>query len=260
MSRREVWLDLLRDLSRRYDGFIVWKGLDEALDGYGDVDAALPHRDWNDLEAAFGEWAMSKGLGPVVSCRHIPGSMLLLAVEPGTNRFFELDVKTSAWLAGARLWDADALLPLAKDDERGFRRLSHGAEGVFRLVLNGLRKDGRADAEQIARKQVRELLVSGERARDAARLFGRTADDVMRCAHAVRAGGWDEVSGRRIRSWARRTALLHPFQALRRARFRLVTRNRCPVIKAVRKGELPTNSQAWLVEASKGHASMGVAA
>jgi hypothetical protein len=255
-----VWLDLLRDLSRGYEGFIVWKGLDEALEGFGDVDAALPQRDWDALEETFRSWAAGRGLGPVVSCRHIPGSLLLLAIEPGTDRFFELDVKSSAWLAGARLWDADSLRSLTVDDERGFRRLSRGAEGVFRLVLNGLRKDGRANEEQIARKHVRELLVSGERAREAALLFGRTGDDVMRCAHAVRAGEWDEVAGKKIRSWARRTAMLHPVQALKRAHFRLVTRNRCPVIKAVRNGALPKNSQAWLDEASKGHRSMGVAA
>ena len=76
-------------------------------------------------------WAASQGLGPVVVCRHVPGSLVLVALDPSGGPFAQLDMRGSARLRGAPAFVAEALEPHMVMDPRGFRRLRPGVEGLL---------------------------------------------------------------------------------------------------------------------------------
>jgi len=50
-QRRELWLDLLRRLTATSPTWLVWKNVESALDGEGDIDSAAAPADWDALEA-----------------------------------------------------------------------------------------------------------------------------------------------------------------------------------------------------------------
>ena len=59
---------------------------------------------------------------------------------------------------GSTLFVLEQLQPLTMMDDRGFRRVRPGAEGLLKLVLNGSRWGGRPNMEGLHTKHVVELL------------------------------------------------------------------------------------------------------
>jgi hypothetical protein len=256
-DRTDLWLPLLRRLTESTDTWLVWKNVESAFEGIGDVDAAATRSDWPVIETEFRRWAAERGVGPVVVCRHIPGGLNLIAVPEGWATFLEMGVKAQRVWRGATLFELEDLLPMAVFDERGFRRLRPGAEGLFKLLLNGTRRDGGANESGLRGKRVRELLAADpEGVREAAALLGAARRPALRGARRAAAGGWDRAAMLAVEGWAFLEAVRVPRVSLARVRFRLRGRATCLVVEAI-LGEgrrIPADRNAWLRSLARNHA------
>jgi hypothetical protein len=255
-DRTQLWLPLLRRLTASSDTWLVWKNVESAFEGIGDVDAAAARADWPVIEREFRQWAAEQGVGPVVVCRHIPGGLNLIAVPRGSATFLEMGVKAQRMWRGATIFELDDLLPMVVVDERGFRRLRPGAEGLFKLLLNGTRRDGGPNETGLQAKHVRELLAGDpEGARQAAGALGSARRAVLRGARRAAAGGWDRAAMLAVEGWAFLQAVRHPSVSLARIRFRLRGRATCPVVEAI-LGEgrrIPPDRDGWLQLLARNH-------
>jgi len=132
---REDRLDLLRRLTAAAPHWALVKNDASALDGSGDVDSAAPAPEWPALVAAASDWAHATNRGPVLKCRHIEGTLIVVVVEPGTPALLEqIDILDHRLLHGtplARAADLTADATLLPD---GYRRVAPWAESVARLV------------------------------------------------------------------------------------------------------------------------------
>jgi hypothetical protein len=254
-QRRELWLDLLRRLTATSPTWLVWKNVESALDGEGDIDSAASPADWDALEEQFVLWARELDLLPVALCRHIPGGRNLIAAPIGTATFLELSIKHDKAFRGSTLFVLDDLLAMSEMDERGFRKLRPGAEGLLKLVLNGSKWFGRPDQEGLTSKRVRELLASDrEGVAIASRVFGRADGAARDLAQAVVQGGWDRRAMLAIEANALTKGLRHPVVMARRAWFRLTTQRRCPVVYAIGHGRVVTEPRdVWLADVARSH-------
>ena len=105
-DRTGLWLPLLRRLTLVSATWLVWKNVESALRGSGDIDAAADPRDWPAIEQEFIAWAASEGVGPVVACPHIPGGLNLVAAPPRGVTLLEMGVKDRKIWRGATLFRA----------------------------------------------------------------------------------------------------------------------------------------------------------
>jgi hypothetical protein len=255
-GRAEMWLPLLRRLTERFPTWAVWKNVDSALTGHGDVDSLADPACWPAIEAEFRGWAAAHGLTHVIVCRHVPQGPHFLAFGPATRHLVQLDVKARATFRGSTLVDWRQLLPLCERDPRGFRRVRPGAEGVIKLLSNGTLSGGRMDAEALEKKRVAELLAADpEGVARTARLFGPAAGALRRGADAVVRGGWDRPAMRAVEAWCLVRAVAEPGTLLSRAGFKYRGRKRCPVIRTIRHDDrrVPDDVEAWMREVRRTH-------
>jgi hypothetical protein len=254
-QRRELWLALLRRLTDISPSFLVWKNVESALEGQGDIDAAAAPADWDALEETFVEWATELDLLPAALCHHIPGGRNLIAAPVGTRTFFELSIKHDKAFRGSTLFILDDLLAMSEMDARGFRQLRPGAEGMLKLVLNGSKWFGRPDDDGLTGKRVRELLAADpEGVAIASKVFGPAETAARNLARAVVEGGWDRRAMLAIEANALAKGLRHPKVMARRAWFRLTTQRRCPVVYAIGHGRVVSEPrEAWLADVARTH-------
>ena len=166
-DRTQLWLPLLQRLSEVCPSWLVWKNADSAFTGTGDIDSAAPDGEWQNIEREFRAWATQQEIGPAIVCRHIPGGLNLVAVPMDGSTLLEVGVKANKLWRGSILFVLDDLLPLVEWDQRGFRRVRPGAEGLFKLLLNGVRWDGNPNQDGLVSKHVIELLNQGWEIADA---------------------------------------------------------------------------------------------
>ncbi|MFN2521436.1 MAG: hypothetical protein ABR525_10375 [Candidatus Limnocylindria bacterium] len=255
-----LWLPLMRSLTAVTRSWLVWKNADAALAGIGDIDSAAMKAEWPEISTAFRAWAAEERLLPTTVCPHIPGGLNLLALPADSGSILELGVKETKVFRGSILFRTEDLLPLAELDARGFRRLRPGAEGVFKLVLNGARPGGRADEAGLAAKDVRRLLrLDPEGARLAAPLFGPAAPSALAAASAAAAGGWDRRAMMALETWAILRGPRHPRLLARRAWFRLRGSRSCPIVRALLGDHrrIPGDRPRWLAEVRREHVLHG---
>lgn len=257
-DRAGMWLPLLRRLTERFPSWAVWKNVDSALHAHGDVDSLADPACWPDVEAEFRAWAPSHGLDRVVVCRHIPQGPHLVAFGPGTRYLVQLDVKDRATFRGSTLVDWSRLLPLARMDPRGFRRIRPGAEGIVKLLSNGVLPGGRRDAAALRKKRVAQLLNEDpEGVAAIARLFGPAAGALRRGAAAAARGGWDRRAMLEVEAWCLLRGIAEPGTLWSRARFKYHGRAHCPLIKTIRRDDrrIPDDVEAWMAEIRRTHGS-----
>ncbi len=250
------WLPLLRRLTKAAPEWAVWKNVDSALEGSGDIDSAAPVADWKLIEHEFRRWASEQMLGPVVVCPHIPGGLNLIAVDPQSRFLLEMSVKQRKVWRGSALFEIEDLLPLFEMDPRGFRRLVFGAEGVLKLLLNGTRRGGRPDWEAIRAKKVVELIRQDPAGvRKVAPLFGWAQRALLRGADSVTTGRWDRRAMSTIEARALLRALKDPGGSIERLRFRLKGQNSCLVVRTLltHQRRIQGDRDRWLEEVVRTH-------
>lgn len=246
-DRAHLWLPLLQRLSERFPHWGARKNVRSAFEGFGDVDSFAPRVDWPGIQHEFVEWAGDLGLGPVLVCRHEPPDLLagvsagsqmhLLTVQPGSHHLLQLDVKDRTTFRGSTLLDAEAMRGLWIPDERGFRRVRPGAEGVFTFCTNGSRRGGREDAAALEAKGVRGLLESDpEGVRLATVRFGPVGGALERAIRTYLAGGWDRQAMLTVEAWSTARSLAEPGPVMGRAWFSTTVKRRCEVIGVVMRG------------------------
>jgi len=222
------WLPLLRQLTQDAPSLVVWKNASRTLGGEGDLDVVAAPPDWPVIADLFVRWADGQGLTPAL-CDHVPNSLFLRA-EGSDLPAFELDVKSRGTFRRSVLFEAPDLGSLVEWDPLGFRRLRPGAEGLLKLLLNGVSRRGTPKWERVAREDICRLVAADpEGAAAAASLFGWAAWAARNVARAVATGGWSRSSMLVLQAWAARNALRHPTILTRRIRG-LPTGN-CPGLK-----------------------------
>jgi hypothetical protein len=224
------------------------KNVDRMLKGSGDIDSLAPTSSWLGISDVFEEWAFSNGFTGVASCRHVPGVLLLMAISPDEPALSELDVCDECYWRGSRLFTAAQVAPLIVQDPRGFRCLRPGAQGLFVLLLNGVRRGGKQDVLAIEDKQVRELVESDpEGARSAARTLGFAQGAAMRLAGALRDREWDRGAALWLEAQALTRALMGPRRLVARIGFRIGAFRTCPVVEATKGSwNTPRDLEGWL--------------
>jgi hypothetical protein len=252
-KREAVWLPLLRRLTEVSPSWVVWKNVGSALNGYGDVDSAAPREDWPLLADEFSAWAFSFGLGPVVLCPHAPNLLHLVALHED-EPFFELDLVARKVFLGSTLFVPEDLRPVTEMDERGFRRVRAGAEGLIKLVGNGALRNGLPNPSGLSSKRIPQLLAADpDGVRIAARLFGPAERSILRLAKQVVGGSWDRRAMLSLEALFLLRAFKEPRSVAARVRFRRARRS-CPVLLAVFSGrQIPGNSDRWLAEVARTH-------
>lgn len=255
-DRTGLWLPLLQRLTGASPGWLVWKNVELAFTGTGDIDAAADDGDWPLIQERFRSWAVEAGVGPVIVCQHIAGGLNLVAVARRLPTFLEMGVKARRIWRGSTLFVHADLLPMTTLDPRGFRRLRPGAEGLFKLLLNGTRRDGGPNEEGLRDKQVRELLrVDPDGVRQAARLLGRAEQAMLVGARRAAEGGWDRRAMLAVQGWMLLSSLRRPDVLATRLWFRLRGRQACPVVEAILRGgrRIPGDPDAWLARVATNH-------
>ena len=246
---------LLTALTDTCPGWIVWKNLDRATSGEGDVDAVAPRSEWEAATDVFAHWAFGSGLGPAYACRHFPGALKLVACQPATGRLVEVDLGARVVLRGTAYLSPEELGPLAEVGPGGVRLLRPGAEGLL-LILATLA--ARGGARSRATGELQSLLaVDAPGVQLAASLFGSSAGAARRCAAAVCTGGWDRRAALRWELGASLGALREPGLAVARVRFGLSRRARCPLLAALAGGRrVPEPADRWLELVDRTHARL----
>lgn len=254
--RDDLWLPLLRSLTEGFPAWGVWKNVESALAGTGDVDSFSPPEHWPGIQRHFTDWAATQGLGPVLTCRHIPQGPHFITVEPGSPYIVQLDVKDRGTFRGSTLIDAWTLPGLSELDDRGFRRVRPGVEGILKLCMNGTRRGGRPNRAALDAKNVRALLaVDPEGVQLGADLLGWARGPARRGARAVLEGGWDRRAMASVEAWSAVRGLAEPRTALSRWWFLRSVAPRCPVIQLIRteNRRITGDPIRWIRSMAPGH-------
>lgn len=252
--REERWLPLLRRLTEDQPRWLVYKGVGTAFGGTGDVDTVAPREDWNAVSEIFTDWAVQQRLGAAVLCDHVPNVRHLVALDPDSPFFFEMDVNCRKIFLGSTLFRPPDLLPLTRTDPRGFRHLRPGVEGLLKLVQNGAHRGGRPNWEGIRTKGITELLASDpDGVTRGSVLFGWGAPSIRKLADAVVRGEWDRAAMMRVEAFCAARAVREPDAVAMRLQFRRV-RAACPLLQVVFSGRaVPADRDAWLAEVGRKH-------
>jgi hypothetical protein len=244
---------LVTSLTAACPGWAIWKKVDAAVRGVGDVDSVAPTDEWPTVTDVFTRWARDARLGPVVVCRHVPGALFLVACDPASERLVELDVYSHLVLRGMAYLDTDELAPLTQIDPLGFRRLRPGAEGLFLLLGTMMASSGKLRSGP--EERVRSLLACDVEGMElAAALFGRSSTATLRCAEAVLGGRWNRLAAARWELGALLRIRRMPGLAVARVWFGLRHGARCAVLDALATGRrMPSPAAPWLEAVRRTH-------
>jgi hypothetical protein len=248
------WLPLLRRLSYVSPDWAVWKNVDQAITISGDIDSVSPPEDTGALLREFSSWASSNHMGPVFVCRHLPGSVLGVALRD-RRELVELQLCERAMFRGSTLFTAKDLAPLMMMDGRGFRRLRPGAEGFLLLFHNAMGRGGRPrlDGRKAARL-LRLMREDPEGMEAATEVFGSVREDARRVALAALDRAWDRRSALRVELWAIARGLRNIRSFAARGVYSLSGGRYCALLPVLRRGRrLDGDIDAWLRRAVRTH-------
>ncbi|HEX3233674.1 MAG TPA: hypothetical protein VHR41_05725 [Gemmatimonadales bacterium] len=252
------WLPLLRRLTQMSSSWCVWKNVDRALAGFGDIDSASIPADRERLLREFREWASSHDMGPIFVCHHLPGSVLGIAVRARAE-LIELQLCEQAFFRGAVLFAAHDLAPLMEMDERGFRRLRPGSEGLLLLFYNSMKRGGRPLVEGDKAARPLDLMKRDPKGVElAARLFGSVRAQALRVASCAMEGRWDRGSALRVELWAMGRGPLNPVLLAARLKLRAMNLGVCPLLPVLSRGRrLQGNVDEYLRSVARTHEPIG---
>ena len=250
-------LDLGRRLTDECPDYVMWKNVDTAMAGAGDIDSILPEHHWPTAQDVFRAWALETGYTAVLECGHLPGSLLVVGASRSFSLLRELHLSRSVTFRGAEIIRAGDVSRLAYVDNYGLRRLRPGAEGFFVFLLNGAGYFGRKSARSPKTERAHWLMTRDpDGAKLAASLFGDAQRHALMAARAAATGEAPGQAFRRLEFYAVRRALTHPLFLTRRASFRAVHNRRCVVAHALSNGrKVPAHwsFDAWVTAAQRSH-------
>jgi hypothetical protein len=231
----------LRELTTRHDGLLVWKHLDRALRGMGDIDAAAVAADIDRIHAdARSIGARTLGATHAITCDHVADKRLQFFVQPHRlPQLFEFDVTTQPSRGLAPWARPHVLLQFAAIREDGIRNIRQGAEAIVSLVYHGLSASGRfrlaGDEESIVRRGLDEDLSC---AMDAAAAFAPVAarHALVRLVAAASRRSWNERDAALAYFGFCASAVVNPRFSTQRTLFRarLSTGRECSMSKLAR--------------------------
>lgn len=261
VNRAGLWLPLLRRLSAAAPTWGVWKSPESAFAGEGDIDAVGAVVDRDAVVRECRVWADTQQLGAVVVCTHVPDLLVVATCEgPGIPRLLQLDVYSRRFFRGAPL-DVRGLGPMMVFDERGFRRLRPGAEGLLLLLARGIAYAGRpspaADLERIA-----ELLRSDPTGvKQASEVLGPQGRHALAGARALAADDWAQRELVALEARSALRVLRDPRELARCASRDLHRLKKCLLIRTLEQGRrIPGDIGAWLEAVGKSHPVYGAGA
>lgn len=225
MTLDQSRVTFLSELSHRHDRLLVWKHLDRALHGRGDVDAAAPADQVASISAdAFTIAAGALGASHVISCDHVADKNLQFFVQPSRlPQLFEFDVCIQPSRGLAPWASPSAMLPLAEIRPDGIRSLRPGAEAVVSLVYHGISWQGAdklaGDERQIVEKGLADDL---EGVYDACRTLppGPAKSPLLALVDSLRRGTWSRRYAQQAFGGFILSGLARPAFTARRAMFR----------------------------------------
>jgi hypothetical protein len=241
---------LMTRLTRADPTWVVWKSIDRAVSGAGDIDAVASRSARPALTAAVVDWARAERLGPTIVCRHLPGTQVdVVCAGPA---LVQIDLHDRA----AGVADAETLVGATELDDRGFRVVRPGARALLLLLSAGGRRgdalldDDRREIESLVALDPGGAEALASKLGPLGRLLPHVLDEVGRGRAGVR-------SGLELELFRLSFALRHPTQRLAWARYRLRPR-RCPVVAALALGRrTPVDASRWLESVRMTHAVHG---
>jgi hypothetical protein len=193
-------------------------------------------------------------MGPVFVCRHLPGSVLGVALRD-RRELVELQLCERAMFRGSTLFTAKDVAPLMMMDGRGFRRLRPGAEGFLLLFHNAMGRGGRPrlDGRKAARL-LRLMREDPEGMEAATEVFGSVREDARRVALAALDRAWDRRSALHVELWAIARGLRNIRSFAARGVYSLSGGRYCALLPVLRRGRrLDGDIDAWLRRAVRTH-------
>lgn len=145
MFPSEEWQPILQAISNKYPEFLVWKHLERALAGVGDIDAAVPSELLNQVSDDFlhlirPAWSPTH----VIVCEHVPGKKLHFVISP---KFLpavpEFDLCTQPSRGAAAWAHPKRLAQLAELNGSGIRGIKPAGEALVALVYHGVSFSGK---------------------------------------------------------------------------------------------------------------------
>jgi hypothetical protein len=240
----EGWMAIVPALSADPE-FLVWKNLDRALKGQGDIDAACPAASREALTHLALESAREHtDYGVAVICDHLPSNRL---VAFGSEELFpsiaELHFCFQPFRRGTPWASPTSLLTQSIVDPTGIRRTRPAAEALVTLVTKGLSASGLDLLRDDERTSVRaELRSDFDGIKPAARALvpGSIQRHVGHLAEALADDKWNRMTALAAFWGFALLSLREPSKLLSRFNARRVVapHAQCPTIATTAKGRI----------------------
>ena len=216
----------MRQLTARHPSLLVWKHLERALQGQGDVDAAAPVDDVVAIRADANAIARETlAATHVILCDHVADKSLHFFVQPDRlPQLFELDICSQPSRGLAPWASPRRMLPLTTMSAEGIRRLRPGAEAVISLVYHGLSPAGtnRLHGQELGLVDsglAHDMVGAEQACRSLAPWLARRP--LFELIAQVSQGGWDRRLAQRAYLGFVMACCAHPRFTARRSWFRL---------------------------------------
>jgi hypothetical protein len=219
-------VNFLREMTARHSSLLVWKHLDRALRGRGDVDAAAPATALDAIRADVNAIACETlGATHVIRCEHVADKSLHFFIQPERlPQLFEFDVCTQPSRGMAPWANPRQMLLLATMSSEGIRRLRPGAEAVVSLVYEGLSPSGAArlngdELKLVTRGLTQDAVGAVEACKTLPPTLARRP--LLFLVEGMSQGQWDSARARQAFLGFVLATLAHPRFTARRGHFKL---------------------------------------
>ncbi|HWE81789.1 MAG TPA: hypothetical protein VG265_09070 [Gaiellaceae bacterium] len=241
---------LMTRLTLADPAWAVWKSVERAVTGAGDIDAVAPRSAWPTLTAAVAEWARAERLGPTIVCRHLPATQV--DVVCAGSALVQIDLhERAAGVAGA-----ETLTRMTELDDRGFRVVRPGARALL-VLLSRARRRRASLLRDDDRREIESLVASDpEGAQALAAELGPLGWLLPRVLRELEKGNTSSRAALELELFHLSCALRDPRQRLSWARYRLG--RKCPVLTALGSGRrVPDDRSRWIESVKRTHPVLG---
>jgi hypothetical protein len=256
-------VDFLHEMTSRHPSLLVWKHLERALQGQGDVDAAAPIDNIDAIRTDIDAVARDTlAATHVILCDHVADKSLQFFVQPDRlPQLFEFDVCSQPSRGLAPWANPHLLLTLATMSTEGIRRLRPGSEAVVSLVYGGLSPTGTSSMRDHEIELVKaDLSHDIDGAERACRTLPpwRARQPLLELVTQVMHGRWDRRLAQQAYLGFVMSCCAHPLFAARRTAFRLrlAAGRECVMSRLGRREgrRVPASGlQDFLIAAQSGH-------